>query len=58
MLRNDFLVLADVVTVVLEDADVAVDDADLHSPTRDDDDADAAAVLDPAVVVTLLLAVC
>ena len=57
MLRNDFLVLADVVTVVLEDADVAVDDADLHSPTRDDD-VDAAAVLDPAVDVTLLFAVC
>ena len=45
-------------TAVLEEDDTAVDDADLRSPTRDDDDADAAAVLDPAVVVTLLLAVC
>ena len=56
-LRSDFLVLADVVTTVLEDDDAAVDDADLRSPTRDDD-VDAAAVLDPAVDVTLLFAVC
>ena len=46
-------------TAVLEDDDAAVDDADLRSPTRDDD-ADGAAVLATAaaVVVTLPLAVC